>query len=59
MFEVTEENYHKFLSYHGLNLEVAKRVVKEFYNTDSYHKNGSVRLWVDASRMVLKLANVE
>lgn len=59
MFEVNEQNYQKFLTYHGQDPEVAKRVVKQFYNTESYHKNGSVKLWVDASKIVLKLANVE
>jgi len=58
MFEVTKENYHTFLSYHGLNPSVAKRVVEQFADTDAYKNNGSVRLWVDASRMVLLLSEL-
>lgn len=54
MFEVTKDNYHKFLSYHGMDIECAERVVSMYDNTDSYHKNGSVRLWVEASKMVIK-----
>jgi hypothetical protein len=53
MFEVTKENYLQFLTYHGRDPQVAKRVVDQYYNTESYHKIGSVRLWVDASLMVL------
>lgn len=59
MFEVTEENYHMFLSFHGRSIDVAERVVKQFYNTDAYRNNGSVRLWVDASRMFLSIARSE
>ena len=53
MFEVTEENYHRFLSYHGMCPEAARRVVQLYDNPES-RKNKSVALWVDASKMVLK-----
>jgi hypothetical protein len=53
MTKITKENYLKFLTYHGRDPEVAKWVVKNYHNTDAYHKIGSVRIWVDASLMVL------
>lgn len=55
MFEVTEENYHLFLTYHGLNIETAQMVVDLYDNTENYKSLGSVRLWVEASKMVIKL----
>lgn len=55
VFEVTEENYHLFLTYHGHDIEVARNVVNQYDNTDGYKSLGSVRLWVDASKMVIKL----
>lgn len=55
MFEVTEENYHRFLTYHGRDVEVAKIVVSLYDNTES-RKIGSVRLWVDASKMLIRKA---
>ena len=55
MFNVTEDNYHTFLTFHGLNPECAKMVVDKYDNTEEYHNMQSVRLWVDASKMVLKL----
>ena len=53
MFEVTKENYRKFLTYHGHSIDVAKRVVEQYDNPES-RKIGSVRLWVDASKMLIK-----
>lgn len=55
MFEVTEDNYHQFLTLHGNDLECAERVVMLYDKTDNYYKLQSVRLWVEASKMVLKL----
>lgn len=55
MFEVNEENYHKFLTHHGCNVECARWVVDNYDNTDNYRNLMSVRLWVDASKIVLKL----
>ncbi len=54
MIEPDETNYHLFLSYHGMNVEVAARVVATFDNTEAYHTNGSVRVWVQASKYVIK-----
>jgi hypothetical protein len=51
MFEVTEDNYHEFLTYHGYDPEVAQWVVE---TQDANSPLMSVRLWVEASRMVLK-----
>jgi hypothetical protein len=51
MFEVTEENYHEFLTYHGYDPEVAQWVVE---NHDANSSLASVRLWVEASKIVLK-----
>ena len=55
MFEVTEDNYHTFLTLHGQNLECAERVILQYDNTESYFKLQSVRLWVEASKMFVKL----
>lgn len=55
MFNVTEDNYHTFLTFHGLDTECAKMVVDKYDNTEEYHNMQSVRLWVDASKMVLSL----
>ena len=57
MFEVTEENYHIFLTYHGMDPEVAQHVVDAYADTEAYHSMKSVQLWVDASRMVIAAAN--
>jgi hypothetical protein len=54
MNEINESNYHLFLSYHGMTVEVASRVISDWDNTDAYHNNGSVRQWVDASKYVIK-----
>jgi hypothetical protein len=54
MFEVTKENYKDFLSWHGRDLEVAKMVVELYDGTAGYHDLLSVRLWVEASKMLLK-----
>ena len=54
MFEVTKENYHTFLSYHGMNIEVAKVIVDKYSDSENYKNLLSVRLWVDASRMLIK-----
>jgi hypothetical protein len=56
MFEVTEKNYHMFLTYHGHNPESAEWVVARYDNTENYRNLISVKLWVDASKMVLKLS---
>lgn len=57
MFEVTVDNYHTFLTHHGLDPECAKWVVDKHDNTENYHNLLSVRLWVEASKIVLKEAN--
>ena len=54
MTEVTEENYHTFLTLHGLTKECAELVVQNYDNTEGYHNNESVRVWVEASKFVLK-----
>jgi hypothetical protein len=53
MFEVTKDNYHTFLTLHGLDTECALRVVSQYDNTEGYHNLLSVRLWVEASKFVL------
>lgn len=58
MFEVTEENYHTFLTFHGLDPECARWVVEKYDDTDNYRNLMSVRLWVEASKIVLKKANI-
>jgi hypothetical protein len=54
MIEPNETNYHLFLTYHGMSVDVASNVVATWANTEAYHTNGSVRVWVEASRYVLK-----
>jgi hypothetical protein len=58
MFEVTKENYHIFLTKHGMNVEVAQQVIKRYQNSDNYKNMLSVRLWVDASRMLIREVQV-
>lgn len=58
MFEVTKENFHIFLTSHGMNVQVAQNVVDKWYNTDNYHNMLSVRLWVDASKMLLRTVEI-
>jgi len=54
MIELNESNYHLFLSYHGMSVDVATKVVATFDNTEAYRTNGSVRVWVEASKYVIK-----
>lgn len=54
MIEVTESNYHTFLTLHGMNKECAELVVAKWDNTPEYHSNEGVRVWVEASKYVLK-----
>jgi hypothetical protein len=51
MFEVTEDNYRDFLTWHGHDVEVAQWIVD---NHDANSPLASVRLWIEASKMVLK-----
>ena len=53
MFEVTKDNYHTFLTWHGMDPEAAARVVSLYDGSDGYKTNMSVRLWVEASKFVL------
>jgi hypothetical protein len=59
MFEVTEDNYHIFLTLHGQDPECARMVVDKWDDTDGYHNLMSVRIWVEASKFVLKRAGHE
>ena len=54
MIEPNETNYHLFLSYHGMDVKVATRIVATFNNTEAYRLNNSVRQWVEASKHVIK-----
>ena len=56
MTEITTDNYLKYLSYHGRSVEAARRVVEKYDNSPGYHTIGSVREWVEASKIVLQLA---
>lgn len=53
MFEVTKDNYHTFLTLHGLDIECAERVISMYNNTENYHTLLSVKLWVEASKFVV------
>ena len=59
MTQITIENYQKYLSYHGRSVEAARWVVEKYDNTEGYHTLGSVRDWVEASKIVLQLAGGE
>jgi hypothetical protein len=52
---ITEENYHTFLTYHGLDIDVARYVVSTYDGTDGYYSLQAVKVWVEASKMVIKL----
>lgn len=54
--EITADNYQKYLSYHGRSVEAARWVVENYDDTLGYHTLGSVRDWVEASKIVLQLA---
>ena len=54
MSKVNEDNYHTFLTFHGLDPECAKMVVEKHDNTKNYHNIQSVKNWVEASKIVLK-----
>ena len=56
MTQITIENYQKYLSYHGRSVEAARWVVENYDDTEGYHTLGSVRDWVEASKIVLQLA---
>ena len=56
MTQITIENYQKYLSYHGRSVEAARWVVEKYDDTEGYHTLGSVRDWVEASKIVLQLA---
>ena len=58
MFEVTKENFHLFLTHHGMHVQNAQVVVDKWYNTENYRNILSVRLWVDASRMLIREVQV-
>jgi hypothetical protein len=53
MFEVTKENYHTFLTWHGMDPEVAEYVVEMYDKSENYRMHSSVRLWVEASKYVI------
>jgi hypothetical protein len=57
--QMTTDNYHKFLTYHGLDPEVAMRVVATYLKTEKYKTDKTIRQWVDASMMVLRGNNLE
>ena len=54
MIEPNETNYYLFLTYHGMDVKIATRVVATFDNTEAYRLNNSVRQWVEASKYVIK-----
>jgi hypothetical protein len=53
MFEVTKDNYHTFLTWHGMDPEVAEYVVEMYDKSENYLMHSSVRLWVEASKYVI------
>ena len=53
MYEVTKDNYHTFLTFHGMNPEVAEWVVEQWDNSEGYHTLMAVRIWVEASKFVI------
>jgi hypothetical protein len=53
MFEVTKENYHTFLTWHGMDPEVAEYVIRMHDGSEGYNTLKSVYLWVEASKFVI------
>lgn len=53
MVEVTKDNYHTFLTFHGMDPEVAEWVIEHWAYTESYHNMLAVRVWVEASKFVI------
>ena len=53
MFEVSKDNYHTFLTWHGMDPEVAEYVIEMYDGSDGYKTLKSVYLWVEASKFVL------
>ena len=57
MIKVTRDNYHNFLTMHGMHPETAEWVLRHFDNPEGKYDLESVRIWVEASKIVLELSN--
>ena len=55
---ITKENYMNYLTFHGRTIDGAFNVVKKwgnFRNMPEYANHEGIRIWVEASAMVLEL----
>lgn len=58
MVEINQSNYLNYLTHHGRSTDVAFRVVQKwgnYLNMPEYKNHESIRIWVEASAMVLEL----
>ena len=58
MVEVNQSNYLNYLTYHGRSVDSEFRVVQRwgnYKNMPEYANHEAVRMWVEASAMVLEL----
>jgi hypothetical protein len=56
--EITKNNYLNYLTHHGRSVDRAFTVVQKwgnFRNMPEYANHEAVRIWVEASAMVLEL----
>ena len=59
MFEVNEENYLEFLSYHGRSCDCCRNVVEKWEDTEEYHTMLQIKTWVDACKIFLKMEDCD
>ena len=56
--EITKNNYLNYLTYHGRSVDSAFKVVQKwgnYLNMPEYKNHEGIRIWVEASAMVLEL----
>ena len=59
MTKVTNENYLNYLTFHGRTVDAAWNVVKKWGGRPEYHTHEAIRMWVDASSIVLENSGVK
>jgi len=57
--EITKNNYLNYLTFHGRTVEGAWYVVKKWGVRPEYHTHEVIRMWVDASAIVLENSGVK
>jgi hypothetical protein len=56
--QITKNNYLDYLTYHGRSVDSAFKIVQKwgnFRNMPEYANHEGIRIWVEASAMVLEL----